>query len=119
MRDQVLYKASCHCGKVAFEVEGELSAAIACNCSMCSRRGSLLWAVPRDNLVLLTSETDQGTYTFGQGSIAHRFCSACGIHTFGEHARSDGERSAYVNIRCFENLDLKSVQVIEFDGASV
>ncbi len=39
------YKGSCHCGKVAFEVEGELNEAMACNCSMCSRKGSLLWFV--------------------------------------------------------------------------
>ena len=44
------YKGSCHCGKIAFEVEGELNGAMACNCSMCSRKGSLLWFVPRDQL---------------------------------------------------------------------
>ena len=27
-------KGSCHCGKVVFEVEGELNGAMACNCSM-------------------------------------------------------------------------------------
>ena len=47
------YKGSCHCGKVAFEVEGELNGAMACNCSMCSRKGSLLWFVPRDQLHVL------------------------------------------------------------------
>jgi hypothetical protein len=60
------YKGSCHCGKVAFEVEGELNGAMACNCSMCSRKGSLLWLVPRDQLHLLTSEEDIGTYTFNK-----------------------------------------------------
>ena len=35
----MLYKGNCHCGKVAFEVEGELTAAVACNCSICSRTG--------------------------------------------------------------------------------
>ncbi|HPH14971.1 MAG TPA: GFA family protein, partial [Burkholderiaceae bacterium] len=28
------YKGSCHCGKIAFEVEGELTAATDCNCSI-------------------------------------------------------------------------------------
>lgn len=35
----MIYKGSCHCGKVAFEVEGELTGAMACNCSICSRKG--------------------------------------------------------------------------------
>ena len=73
------YKGSCHCGKVAFEVEGELSGAMACNCSMCSRKGSLLWFVPREQLHALTAEEDIGTYTFNKHVIKHRFCQTCGI----------------------------------------
>lgn len=42
------YEGSCHCGSVAFEVEGEVDGGLACNCSMCGRRGSLLWFVPGD-----------------------------------------------------------------------
>jgi len=29
------YRGSCHCGKVAYEVEGEIKEAMSCNCSMC------------------------------------------------------------------------------------
>ena len=36
------YKGSCHCGNIAFEVEGEIKGALACNCSLCQRKGSLL-----------------------------------------------------------------------------
>ena len=50
------YKGSCHCGRVAFEVEGEIKGAMACNCSICQRKGSLLWFVPRAQLQLLTPE---------------------------------------------------------------
>jgi hypothetical protein len=39
------YKGSCHCGRVAFEVEGTIESALSCNCSMCQRKGSLLWFV--------------------------------------------------------------------------
>jgi hypothetical protein len=76
----VKYKGSCHCGKVAFEVEGELKEATACNCSMCARKGSLLWFVPRQQLHLLTSDDAIGTYTFNKHIIKHRFCQTCGIH---------------------------------------
>ncbi|HXE36967.1 MAG TPA: GFA family protein, partial [Azonexus sp.] len=33
----MIYKGSCHCGRVAYEVEGEIKGAVACNCSICSR----------------------------------------------------------------------------------
>ncbi|MGR8981112.1 MAG: GFA family protein [Gammaproteobacteria bacterium] len=36
------HKGSCHCGRIAFEAEGELEQVMDCNCSICSRRGSLL-----------------------------------------------------------------------------
>lgn len=114
----MLYQGSCHCGKITFEVEGELTGAIACNCSICSRKGSLLWFVPRDQLRLLTSEQDLATYTFNKHVIQHRFCPTCGIHPFGEGVDPNGNRIAAVNIRCLENLDLATVPVQNFDGRS-
>jgi len=105
----VKYKGSCHCGKVAFEVEGELDGAMACNCSICSRKGSLLWFVPREQLRVLTSEEDIGTYTFNKHVIKHRFCQTCGIHPYGEGTDPNGNRMAAINIRCLEGIDLESV----------
>ena len=52
----MIYLGSCHCGKVAFEVEGQIDSAMSCNCSICQRKGSLLWFVPRAKLRLLTPE---------------------------------------------------------------
>lgn len=118
-REHMLYKGRCHCGRIAFEVEGELTAAVACNCSICFRKGSLLWAVPRDNLRLLTSEEGVGTYTFNKHVISHRFCQTCGIHPYAEDVDAGGNRSAYINIRCLEGLELTSVPTIDFDGRSL
>lgn len=69
------YQGGCHCGGVKFEVEGELSSALACNCSICSRRGSLPWFVPRAQLRLLTPKNNLRTYTFNKHVIKHRFCA--------------------------------------------
>ena len=113
------YKGSCHCGKIAFEVEGEVDKAMACNCSICSRKGSLLWFVPRDRLHLLTPEQDSGTYTFNKHVIQHRFCRTCGIHPYGEGTDPKGNRMAAINIRCLEGIDLESVPVERFDGRSL
>ena len=72
------YKGSCHCGKVAFEVEGTIDSALSCNCSICQRKGSLLWFVPRDKFRLLTPEANVSTYTFNKHVIKHHFASAYG-----------------------------------------
>lgn len=113
------YKGSCHCGAVVFEVEGELDGAMACNCSICSRRGSLLWFVPREKLRLLTPEAEIATYTFNQHAIKHRFCRTCGIHPFGEGTDPQGKPMAAVNIRCLEGVELDTVPVRHFDGRAL
>jgi len=113
------YKGSCHCGRVAFEVEGEIDSGLSCNCSICSRRASLLWFVPRDNLNLLTPEEAAATYTFNKHVIQHRFCPTCGIHAFGEAVDPKGNRMAAINLRCLEGVDLTTVPVHEFDGRAI
>jgi len=115
----MIYKGSCHCGKVAFEVEGELTGAMACNCSICSRKGSLLWFVPHDKFHLLTPDDFASTYTFNKHIIKHRFCPTCGIHPYAEGVDPKGNRMAAINIRCLEGVDLASVPVQNFDGRSM
>jgi hypothetical protein len=57
----MIYKGSCHCGRISFEVEGDLAQAMECNCSHCSRKGYLLWFLPREKLRLKTPEADMAT----------------------------------------------------------
>lgn len=115
----MIYKGSCHCGGVAFEVEGEINGAVACNCSICARKGSLLWFVARDKLKLLTPEDAAATYTFNKHAIKHRFCPTCGIHPYGEGADPQGRAMAAINIRCLEGIDIEAVPVQHYDGRAV
>ncbi|OZG72814.1 aldehyde-activating protein [Hahella sp. CCB-MM4] len=113
------YKGSCHCGKISFEVEGELAGAMSCNCSICSRKGALMWFVPRAALTVTAADEDMGTYTFNKHVIKHRFCKHCGIHPYGEGVDPKGNEMAAINIRCLGDIDLASIPVQEFDGRSV
>ena len=110
------YSGSCHCGKIAFEVDGEIDGALACNCSICQRKGSLLWFVPRHNLRLLTPESDIQAYTFNKHQISHKFCPTCGMHPYGEGADPEGNVVAAVNIRCLENIQLDDIPVQQYNG---
>jgi hypothetical protein len=115
----VKYQGSCHCGNVKYEVEGEIAGVISCNCSMCSRRGSLLWFVPRDKLRVATPDKDMATYTFNKHHIRHRFCPKCGIHTHAEASDRQGNPMGAINLRCLEDLDIGTVQVSPCDGRSI
>jgi hypothetical protein len=113
------YKGSCHCGQLAFEVDGEIQGLTACNCSICQRKGSLLWFVPRAQLKLTTHPSAMATYTFNKHVIQHHFCPRCGIHPFGEGTSPNGDMMAAVNARCLENVDIDQFSVQHFDGRAI
>lgn len=115
----MLYKGACHCGNIAFEVEGELDQVVQCNCSICSKRGSLHWFVPRSRLRLLTPAAAMTTYTFNAHKIKHRFCPKCGCAPFGEGSDKSGGDIAAINTRCLEGVDLDKLKVMRFDGRSL
>jgi len=115
----MLYQGGCHCGQVRFEVEGTLDGAMACNCSICQRKGSLLWFVPLDRLRLLTPDDNASTYTFNKHVIKHRFCPRCGMHPYGEGVDPKGRAMAAINVRCLDKIEVEKVPVSHFDGRSL
>lgn len=109
----------CHCGKVKFEVEMNTQNALSCNCSICTKRGSLLDFVPESKFKLLSGEGDLQDYLFNQKKIHHLFCKTCGILSFGRGQAPDGSRVIAVNLRCLEGIDLNSLTIHEYDGRSL
>ncbi len=113
------YQGSCHCGNVKFEAEGEITSAMSCNCSMCQRKGVLMWFVPRQNMHLLTPDDAASTYLFNKHLIKHRFCPICGIAPYSEGLAPNGDAMAAINIRCIEGIDLASIPVTHYDGRAI
>jgi len=90
------YQGSCHCGRVKFEVEGELK-----------------------QFRLLTPAKDTKVYTFNKHFIKHHFCPSCGIHPYAEAADRSGKPMAAINTRCLEGVDFEKLPVKHFDGRSL
>lgn len=112
------YQGSCHCGGIAYEAEGDIERLLECNCSICSKKGSLLWFVPRDHFKLITPESQMKTYTFNKKAIQHTFCPTCGCAPFGFGVDPQGSEMAAINARCLDNVDLTQYPVDHFDGRS-
>jgi hypothetical protein len=112
------HKGSCHCGAVAYEVEGEIQGVIMCNCSICHRKGAPLWFVPRANLKITKGADVLRDYLFNKHLIKHRFCPTCGIHTHGEANDPKGNPMAAINIRCLTDIDFDSIAITPYDGRS-
>src|SRR3954469_21049226 len=86
------YKGSCHCGNVQYEVTVDLTKpVITCNCSICSRKGTMLTFVPAEQFKLLKGENAQTDYQFNKKHIHHLFCSTCGIASFANGVGPNGK----------------------------
>jgi len=112
------YQGSCHCGRIAYEIDGELEQVYECNCSHCSRKGYLLWFLPRSAVQLKTPLEAMSTYRFNKHVIDHQFCPNCGCAPFGFGTDKQGNATAAVNVRCLEGVDLASLKRIPVDGRS-
>jgi hypothetical protein len=108
------YVGGCHCGRVRFRVTADLSRVTYCNCSMCAKKGFLHLVVAHERFEILGGKDALTTYQFNTRVAKHTFCSVCGIHPFYV-PRSDPDKID-VNVRCLDGIDLKALDVKEFDG---
>ncbi len=114
------YKGGCHCGKVRFDVALDLSKPVlACNCSMCGKKGTLLAFVPGTDFKLQSGEGGLTSYHFNKKVIDHLFCSTCGVTSFARGKKPDGTPTVAVNTRCLDGVDPQKLEIKHYDGASV
>ena len=112
----MLYRGSCHCGAVRFEIESEVNRASECNCSICSKKGALHHRVPPERFRLLAGEEALSLYQFGTRTARHWFCRHCGMHPFSNPRLAPEQYS--INIRCLDDFDqlLPGIEITRFDG---
>lgn len=108
------HKGSCHCGRIAFEFEGDVATAVECNCSICRMKGAIWYATDDAHFRILRGEDELGLYRFGTMTAKHYFCKACGVSPFS-HPRI-APAMWVVNLRCVDGIDLSGLKVQAFDG---
>ena len=101
----MLHRGSCHCGKVAFEVETDLEQVVVVQLLPLQPKG-----LPSDLRAARRPVSCEAKRTFdlpfNTHTIAHRFCATCGCAPFGEGKKPTGEATAAINVRCLETVDL-------------
>ncbi len=113
------FRGSCHCGDVRYRVTLALDTVASCNCSICSRTGTLLAFAPAAQFELLAGAEALTDYQFGKKRIHHLFCRRCGIRSFCRATGRDGTPTVAINVRCLEGVDLDALPVKRFDGKSL
>jgi hypothetical protein len=108
------YEGQCHCGEIAFSVEGELDRALDCNCSISAQSGYLHWMVdpaqvqlktPLEKATLYVWEPDRPDTGFVRNaeSRSSAFRAVC----------PTGTPSTFVVLRAF---DVERIPTEHFDG---
>ncbi len=109
------YTGGCHCKKVRYEVEADLSSILVCNCSHCQIKGLLLNFVTEDKFTLLFGQETLTEYRFNKKTIQHLFCSVCGVESFGR-GENAGVAMIAVNVRCIDTVELDSLTLTPING---
>lgn len=112
------YQGGCHCGAIAFDVDAAIDGVIECNCTLCSKRGYLLWFVPRAQVSFRAGEGLASVYRFNKHHIGHEFCAICGCAPYAAADAPDGTPMIAVNLRCVEGVDLGALHITAVDGRS-
>lgn len=122
------HTGSCHCGFVRFEVDAEIDHKRICNCSICHKRGALIFRVPDTALTLHTPLDALTLYTWGSHTARDYFCPHCGILPFrrpsvptsAERARGITDFDGWaINLRCLDQCDPTDLPTHHIPGRDI
>lgn len=78
---EAMYKGSCLCGSVTYEVRGDLNTVTYCHCTRCRKASGSAFAanatVAESAFEFVTGRSGLGTYSTAAG-VHRMFCSTCG-----------------------------------------
>jgi len=103
-----MLKATCNCGAVKFEINGDILGSSFCHCGQCRRQSGNYWASANLRPSDLKITRQDGLKWFASSEFAKRgFCAECGSNLFWKH---NDEDQISVSLGAFELPTGVSVQ---------
>jgi hypothetical protein len=112
------HKGSCHCGKVRYEVEADLTrGGTRCNCTVCTKLSVMGGLVKPSAFKLVAGEESLSYYEWGMRVAKRFFCKHCGTHCYGKgHLDVLGGDFVSVNYNTLDDADPAMLKVAYWDG---
>ena len=98
-------KLKCHCGAIEakINIEGDVKKILRCNCSLCKRKGALMFIVKNEDFKIVKGEEKLKLYQFHTKVAKHYFCTICGIYTH-HNPRSNPAMTGF-NLGCIDEIN--------------
>lgn len=98
------YHGNCHCGRYRFELNvPEIKEAIACTCSLCTKKG-YLWLIPPPDAFKVIRDDGQLT-EYRSSTVQDKFCNYCGTGVVCEHSVGPLRGQFAVNVRAIQEIN--------------
>ena len=112
-----MHHGSCHCGAVRFEAQVDATSGSRCNCTVCTKIGSLATIIPPAAFRLLSGERDLSAYEWGGRTAKRYFCKTCGITCFSRgYLEQLGGEYISISLSALDDIDTADVKVGYWDG---
>ena len=113
----IMIQGQCHCGNVTIVIPELTETGTSCNCSICSRYGSIWGYFTEKEVKVSVGEHAICSYSHGEKTINFIHCSRCGCVTHYTSSKSAPDARLAVNYRMFGPSVLQRINVRFFDGA--
>ena len=110
-------KGTCHCGAVSYEMTSQPRFAVACNCSICRRLGTVWGHGSGENIKISCEPGATISYSHGDKDLAFHTCKVCGSTTHWEGVQGDAKGRMAINLTLADPGTIEKIGKRHFDGA--
>ena len=114
------YQGSCHCGRIRFSADIDLSAGTGkCNCTFCTKMRNWSAIIKPEAFTLLAGQDALKSHSQNE-AVGHFFCEQCGMRPFGRGDIPEiGGAYVSISLSCLDDVtpeELIAAPVRYFDG---
>lgn len=112
-----MIQGQCHCGNITLEIPELTETGTSCNCSICSRYGSIWGYFEPGEVKVAVGSAGMLAYSHGDKQLEFNSCKQCGCQTHYSTTEACPHPRVAVNYRMFGIDAMDQLTVRLFDGA--